>query len=389
VPDGAEKVEEQLSESDRVKTRTSTIQDAGSTGGVVVAWLTVTVPGAEALRVPITNLQTRLVIGRDARADIPINNQVVSRLHAIVSHDRAKFFIEDLHSKNGTVLNGRYVPSKPTRLSSGDEIRIGQILIVFQTYSPDQIATLAPQAHKQDTVTPRTVIPTGYGALDSLLGGGVPCGYAVVLLSHSCDERDILVARIIESSVRAGRPTFFISDDLSQFAGFSRDFFAFSSRASRRPEGDHLSPVPIPTIENISELNISISQGLTEAKVDQNKEKLMVVEILPDILLHHKSIVTRRWLSDFVAKRKSQNFTLLFTLNPSIASESEVTAVVDLFDGVIRIREVDTKAGSQTFLGIKRMFATRYESKKACETIGATTAYGVFVNGASLTLLPH
>jgi KaiC/GvpD/RAD55 family RecA-like ATPase len=355
--------EERLLESKSMKTRTSTIDDSASNEGVVIALLTITAPGADTVKVPITNLQTKLVIGRDARADIPINNQVVSRLHAIISHDRGRFFIEDLHSKNGTVLNGKYLPSKPVKLSHGDEVRIGKIIILFQNRQAVGVGDAFPEV----MTGPLRLIPTGYRALDVLLGGGIPSGYAVVLLSQSCDERDLLLKRIIESSVRFGRPTFLMSDDLSkitQFAGFSRDFYAFSTRVSKGTGDANSGPIWIPRIENLSELNISLSEGVTQTRVDQKTEKLMVIETLPDILLHHKSTITRRWLSEFIAKRKAQSFTLLFTLNPSIASESEVSAVVDLFDGVMRMRDEETKGGPAKLIGIKRMFARKYESKE-------------------------
>jgi pSer/pThr/pTyr-binding forkhead associated (FHA) protein len=358
--------DERLLESRSIKTRTTTVDESDSSRGVVIALLTVTVPGSDTVKVPITNLQTKLVIGRDARADIPINNQVVSRLHAVISHDRGKFTVEDLHSKNGTLLNGKYLPSKPVRLSHGDEIHIGKIVVLFQDYQtqravPDGISSLPRVA----TTTPM-LIPTGYGPLDAQLGGGIPVGYAVLLLSHSCDERDLLLRRIIESAVGSERPSILVSDDLSkitQFAGFSRDFYAFSSHASRASEA-HSGPIWIPGVENLSELNISLSTGIADTQMDLKREKLLVIEILSDVLLQHRSTITRRWLSDFIAKRKAQSFTLIATMNPSIAPESEVSAIVDLFDGVLAIREKETKAGTATLIGIKRLFARKYSSNE-------------------------
>lgn len=355
--------EKKLEEAKPVRTRTATIDGSTPSEGAVIALLTITMAGADTVKVPITNLQTKLMIGRDARADIPINNQVVSRLHAIISHDRGKFFIEDLHSKNGTLLNGKYLPSKAVRLSHGDELRIGEIVILFQSHQTGKVAEGCDAS--RELMLPS--IPTGYAPLDAQLRGGIPTGYAVVLQSQSCDERDLLLRRIIESSVRLGRPSFLISHDLigsTQFAGFSRDFYVFSTHARKETDVDQSSPIWIPGMENLTELNISISDGILQTRVDLRADKLMVIEILSDILLHHKSAMTRRWLSEFITKRKAQSFTLLFTLNPSIAPESEIDAIIDLFDGVLRVRIQETRSGPIVVVGIRRLFARKYESRE-------------------------
>ena len=349
-----------------MRTRTATIDESTSAEGPIVAMLTITAPGQDTIKVPITNVQSKIVIGRDARADVQINNQVVSRLHAVISQDRGKFSIEDLHSKNGTLLNGKYLSGKPTRLADGDEVRIGKIVMLFQSSSPEG-SSHQDNLWRQPATTESMIIPTGYNALDAKLGGGIPKGYAIVLLSHSCDERDLLLKRIVESSVRAGRQSFLISNDLSkitQFSAFTSGFYAFSNRAGKTTQDDHAGPIWIPGVENLSELNISLSEGIARIHLNSNLEKLMVIEILPDILLEHKSLITRRWLADFIAKRKAQLFTEVFTLNPSIAPEAEVSAVTDLFDGALKISELETKSGSRTFISVRRMFARRYDSKE-------------------------
>jgi pSer/pThr/pTyr-binding forkhead associated (FHA) protein len=346
-----------------VRTKTANIGSILSEDAVI-ALATIIEPGSETVKVTITNAQTKLVIGRDARADIIVKDEAVSRLHAVISHDRGKFFVEDLHSKNGTVLNGKYLSGKRARLVHNDEILIGNVKILFQTSTAE--GEDEGDAWRAPTATAAESVPTGYGLLDAHLGGGMPKGYAVVLLSHSCDERDLLLTRTIESSVRAGRPSYFVSNDpsrITQFAGFSRDFYSFSTRANKTTVQHDSDPTWIPGVENLSELSISLSEGIARTRVDQRLDKLMIVEILPDILLEHKSTVTRRWLSDFIIKRKAQSFTLLFTLNPSIASESEVSAVVDLFDGVLRLSEVETKSGTKTFIAIRRMFARNCNTK--------------------------
>lgn len=65
----------------------------------------------------------------------------VSRKHARISVRGGQFFIEDLGSANGTVINGRIrlKPQQVHALISGDLIRIGQTNLKFSTdHSPEQ-----------------------------------------------------------------------------------------------------------------------------------------------------------------------------------------------------------------------------------------------------------
>lgn len=57
----------------------------------------------------------------------------VSRKHAVISAQGSQFFIEDLGSSNGTVLNGttKLPKNKPHLLMSGDEIKFGETTLKF------------------------------------------------------------------------------------------------------------------------------------------------------------------------------------------------------------------------------------------------------------------
>jgi pSer/pThr/pTyr-binding forkhead associated (FHA) protein len=62
----------------------------------------------------------------------------VSRHHAAIHLDGDTVTIEDLGSTNGTFLGDtRLVPGQPYPLRSGDEIRLGKMVILFVYYLPD------------------------------------------------------------------------------------------------------------------------------------------------------------------------------------------------------------------------------------------------------------
>ena len=82
------------------------------------------------------------VIGRARDATVPIDSLLISRHHAriIVAGDRAT--IEDLGSKNGTLVNGRRIEAA-TELADGDEIILADdvALRVRTARSADSTAT--------------------------------------------------------------------------------------------------------------------------------------------------------------------------------------------------------------------------------------------------------
>lgn len=71
-------------------------------------------------------------IGRDPSNQIVLNDdRYTSRYHAWITYESAKFWLEDLGSTNGTMLNGQVVEQRE-QLRSGDRIKIGETEMIFQ-----------------------------------------------------------------------------------------------------------------------------------------------------------------------------------------------------------------------------------------------------------------
>jgi pSer/pThr/pTyr-binding forkhead associated (FHA) protein len=73
-------------------------------------------------------------IGRKAGNDLPIDDHTVSGHHAKIARVQSVYFLEDLKSTNGTLLNGK--PIERVQLHDADVIMIGQHRIIFQDSSP-------------------------------------------------------------------------------------------------------------------------------------------------------------------------------------------------------------------------------------------------------------
>jgi serine phosphatase RsbU (regulator of sigma subunit) len=72
----------------------------------------------------------RITIGRARSSDVFLPDQWLSRHHAAVEQKNGAYYLLDLGSKNGTLLNGERV-SGDRRLRDGDVITLGEHLLVF------------------------------------------------------------------------------------------------------------------------------------------------------------------------------------------------------------------------------------------------------------------
>jgi hypothetical protein len=80
-----------------------------------------------------------VVIGRDPVCDLHMPDRTISAQHTRLTHHHGQWWVEDLHSTNGTYLNNQPV-TEPLVITSQDELRCGTL--VFQL----QIGSAEPQA---------------------------------------------------------------------------------------------------------------------------------------------------------------------------------------------------------------------------------------------------
>lgn len=69
-------------------------------------------------------------IGRDENNSICIKDRFMSKFHAKIIFDENMYFLEDLNSANGTLLNDELIKDA-IELKSGDIIKIGQLQFLF------------------------------------------------------------------------------------------------------------------------------------------------------------------------------------------------------------------------------------------------------------------
>jgi DNA-binding winged helix-turn-helix (wHTH) protein len=82
------------------------------------------------------------IVGRDPAADVSLVLPGVSRRHARIVIATGRATVEDLASKNGTLLRGERVTTE-TVLRDGDEVTIGPVVLTFR--APDLGMSTATQ----------------------------------------------------------------------------------------------------------------------------------------------------------------------------------------------------------------------------------------------------
>jgi len=84
----------------------------------------------------------RNVLGRDRYVSVFLDHRSVSRSHASITISGGTAVLEDLQSKNGTFLRGERITAA-TRLSDGDEIRLGTVRLIFRVLETDRVTDTA------------------------------------------------------------------------------------------------------------------------------------------------------------------------------------------------------------------------------------------------------
>ena len=77
----------------------------------------------------------RSVLGRHPECDIVLDLGAVSRQHAQISHVNGEYYIEDLQSRNGTLVNGQTIQAAQ-QLRDGDEVKICDLAMTFHREVP-------------------------------------------------------------------------------------------------------------------------------------------------------------------------------------------------------------------------------------------------------------
>ncbi|MGE0761963.1 MAG: FHA domain-containing protein [Bdellovibrionales bacterium] len=130
------------------------------------------------------------VAGRESNCEIPLETGRASRRHFEISRTKEGFFITDLDSANGTLLNDEALTgNQPWQLASGDVIKVSSTKIIFEIRDANfgqKMPALVPQP-MMNPIDPRQPMQGDYLPMPYMGGdGGIspylpPGGGAVIV----------------------------------------------------------------------------------------------------------------------------------------------------------------------------------------------------------------
>ncbi len=165
----------------------------------------------------------RLTIGRSSEADVVVDNTAISRKHSVFERKNGVYFLEDLGSLNGTMVNGKKIDTC-VQLFEEDTIEIGKFQLlpaVEAVQSAEAASQSAAYDYGDETVfvtkaaaaAKNTSSQNGKGAhlLKVIMGDGSPAEVALTGRSSIKIGKDVNADLRITAWFVAGAQCYIIS----------------------------------------------------------------------------------------------------------------------------------------------------------------------------------
>ncbi len=220
-------------------------------------------------------------------------------------------------------------------------------------------------AYETQLAVPAGRVSSGLPELDDLLMGGIPEKYSVILLAPSCDERELLIKRFLETSTKAGQPTLYLTTEAENANTLAKkypiDFSAIvcGPRADIPPQ-KLLNIYQLKGVENLTEINIALTKYFRTLHPSKESPRIACIQIVSDVLLQHGSTITRKWLSEVLANLRSAGFTSLAVMDSTMHPSEDTQAMVGLFDIDMRVSEKE----DNRVLKIRKFRSQKYLKKE-------------------------
>jgi KaiC/GvpD/RAD55 family RecA-like ATPase len=228
-----------------------------------------------------------------------------------------------------------------------------------------QLKTLKIQVEEiilEDRVT------TGTEELDSLLLGGIPKEYAVVLSGTPCDERELIIKNFLKAGMEDG-VSFYVTTEATDLEDLLNkpNFFLFLCNPKPKTEVPNLPNVyRLQGKTDLNNLGIALTKAYRSLKQNLVQPKRICVEILSEVLDDYGSNTTRKWISDLITNYGAKGFTMLAVMNPAMHPPDQATAVIDLFDGEISITQSDDPLDCKKSILVKKLRNQDYIKNHIC-----------------------
>ena len=210
-------------------------------------------------------------------------------------------------------------------------------------------------------------VSTGTKELDSLLLGGIPEEYSVVLTGPPSDERELIIRNFLQAG--AGQTSFYASTEADGLEALLQkpNFYLFL--CNPRPK------VKVPDLPNVYKLhsksdinNLHIALVKAYRTVNKSSRKRICVNVVSDVLVEYRVRTTRKWLAELTTDLISKGFTILAVVNPQMHTPEEHSSVLDLFDGEISLTQTEDPLECKKSIRIRKLRNQDYIKNPICLT---------------------
>lgn len=230
----------------------------------------------------------RMVFGRHPGCQVVLDNAAISRHHAQILDCHGSYFLEDLHSRNGTQLNSEPIEGR-TELHEADEIRLCDFQFRFHEKTPpdDDSSSRVTAVVRTPSESERSLVDSGASDRSSIVttleassSGGLRLNVnpevklrAVVEISHSLAS--VLDVDQVLSKILDGLFKIFPQADQGfiLFKETNPDKMIVKATKSRRPEQDDSVPISMTIVRQAMETGEAIlsANALDDSRFDASE----------------------------------------------------------------------------------------------------------------------
>ncbi len=202
-------------------------------------------------------------------------------------------------------------------------------------------------------------LPT-FTSLSGLVTTGIPQKYTLLLGSPACDERNLVVEKFIESGLDKKIPSFMVTSDASFAESAAKKFgdMLMVLVVNPRAAAGEKNVIPLTTgVQNLTSLNIELVKLVKDRAGSSAR---VILDVVSEVMLAHKMLTTRKWVSDLIPRFENWGFTVLGVFNPSLHSNEEVQGLIELFNGYVQIYEKDYLGKTRKLIAVRKMADLQY-----------------------------
>jgi len=212
-------------------------------------------------------------------------------------------------------------------------------------------------------------VSTGTKELDSVLLGGIPNEYSVVITGSPSDEREMLIKNFLEAGAKDGQTSFYITTEAAGLESLleKHSFYLFLCNPKPNVEVPDLPKVyRLHGKTDLNNLNMSIMKAYRN--VDSSSQKRVCIGIISDVLVDYGVKATRKWIAELTTDLGSKGFTVLAVMNPAMHPSDQATGIIDLFDGEINLYQIEDPLECRKSIRVKKLRNQDYIKNSICLT---------------------